>query len=66
MSMKITFDLETNEIVAPKNFFEYFAKQNEMLKRMSPDAKEIKPIEFVKTAFVAAIENSDKNFKTRK
>ena len=63
-TMKITLDLETNEITAPKNFFETFAKQNEMITKLGGEA--IKPMEVVKKAFEIAMSDTDKYFKTRK
>lgn len=62
--MKITLDLETNVITVPKNFFESFAKQNEMIERMG--GTPIKPIEVIKASFATAIENTDKYLITRK
>ena len=62
--MKVTLDLETNEIQAPKNFFETFAKQNEMIVKLGGDP--IKPMEVVKKSFEIAMSNTDMYFKTRK
>ena len=62
--MKITLDLETNEITAPKNFFETFAKQNEMIQKLGGEP--IKPLEVVKKSFDIAMSDTDKYFKTRK
>ena len=63
-SLKITLDLETCEITAPKNFFEYFSKQNEMITKMGGTA--IKPMEVIEKAFATAMADTDKYFKTRK
>lgn len=62
--MKITLDLETNEITAPKNFFETFAKQNEMITKLGGEP--IKPLEVVRKSFEIAMSNTDMYFKTRK
>lgn len=62
--MKITLDLETNEITAPKNFFEVFAKQNELITKLG--GQPIKPMEVVKKSFDIAMSDTDKFFKTRK
>lgn len=62
--MKITLDLETNEITAPKNFFETFSKQNEMITKLGGEP--IKPMEVVRKSFEIAMSDTDKYFKTRK
>lgn len=62
--MKITLDLETNEITAPKNFFETFSKQNEMITKLGGEP--IKPMEVVRKSFEIAMADTDKYFKTRK
>lgn len=62
--MKITLDLETNEITAPKNFFEVFAKQNEMIVKLGGEP--IKPMDVIKKSFDIAMANTDMYFKTRK
>ncbi len=62
--MKITLDLETNEITAPKNFFETFAKQNATIAKLGGEP--IKPLEVVKKSFEIAMSDTDKYFKTRK
>lgn len=62
--MKVTLDLETNEIIAPKNFFEVFAKQNDMIVKLGGEP--IKPLEVVRKSFEIAMSNTDMYFKTRK
>lgn len=62
--MKITLDLETNEIVVPKNFFETFAKQNELLTKVGGTA--IKPTDIIRKSFEIAMNDTDKYLKTRK
>lgn len=62
--MKITLDLETNIITAPKNFFDTFAKQNEMITKLGGEP--IKPLEVVRKSFEIAMSNTDKYFITRK
>lgn len=62
--MKITLDLETNEITAPKNFFETFAKQNELLAKVGGEP--IKPLDVVRKSFEIAMSDTDKYFHTRK
>ena len=62
--MKITLDLETNEITAPKNFFETFSKQNATIEKLGGEP--IKPLEVIKKSFEIAMSDTDKYFKTRK
>jgi hypothetical protein len=65
--MKITLDLETNVITVPKNFFEYFAKQNDMLAKVAGDkAVKIEPKKVIETAFTTAMDNTDKYLVVRK
>lgn len=65
--MKITLDLETFEITAPKRFFEEYAKKNDILRAAGVEEdKLLKPMEEVKKAFNEAMSNTDKYFKTRK
>ena len=62
--MKITLDLETNKITAPKNFFDEFAKQNDMIKKVG--STPIDPLEVVKKSFETAMADPTSNFITRK
>lgn len=62
--MKITLDLDTNIITVPKNFFDTFAKQNDLITKMGGTA--IKPTEVIKTAFTTALSDTDKYLVTRK
>lgn len=62
--MKITLDLDTNTITAPKHFFETFAKQNELLAKVGGEP--IKPLEVVRKSFEIAMSDTDKYFLTRK
>ena len=62
--MKITLDLETNIITAPKNFFDKIAKENEIIEKHG--GTPIKPMERVKNAFEIAMSNTDKYFETKK
>ena len=62
--MKITLDLDTNVITAPKNFFEAFKKQNEMINKLGGEP--IKPLDVVRKSFEIAMSDTDKYFITRK
>ena len=56
--MKITLDLDTNVITVPKNFFTKIEKENDVIAKHG--GKPIPPVERVKNAFNAAMENTDK------
>jgi hypothetical protein len=62
--MKITLDLETNEIVVPKNFFEKIDKENELITKHGGTA--VKPVERIKKAFETAMADTDKYLHTKK
>lgn len=61
--MKITLDLETNEIVVPKNFFKIYEKQNDTIKKMGGEP--IKPMEVIKKSFEIAMSDTDKYLHTK-
>ena len=61
--MKITLDLETNEIIVPKNFFKDIDKQNQTIAKMGGEP--IKPVELIKKSFEIAFSNTDKYLHTR-
>lgn len=56
--MKITLDLETKEIIVPKNFFMVIQKQNELIKENGGNP--VKPMDVIRKAFNTALDNSDK------
>jgi hypothetical protein len=62
--MKITLDLDTCEIVVPKNFFEKIEKENELIAKH--EGTPVKPIDRIKKAFNTAMENTDKYLHTKK
>lgn len=62
--MKITLDLETCEIVVPKNFFEKIDKENTIIE--SHNGTAVDPVERIKKAFETAIGNTDKYLHTKK
>lgn len=62
--MKITLDLDTNEITVPKNFFTVLEKQNDTIAKMG--GERIKPIDLIRKSFEVALSDSDKYLKTRK
>lgn len=61
--MKITLDLDTNEIVVPKNFFKTIDKQNETIKKMGGEP--IKGTELIKKAFEIAMADTDKHLHVK-
>jgi hypothetical protein len=61
--MKITLDLETNEITVPKNFFKVYEKQNDTIKKMGGEP--IKPMEVIKKSFEIAMGDTDKYLHTK-
>lgn len=61
--MKVTIDLDTNEITVPKTFFKYYDKQNETIKKMGGEP--IKPIELIRKSFEIAMSNTDKYLHTK-
>lgn len=62
--MKITLDLETSEIIVPKNFFEKIEKENEVIEKHG--GTPVKPVERIKKAFDTAMANTDKYLHTKK
>lgn len=61
--MKITLNLDTNEIVVPKNFFKEIEKQNDMIKKMGGEP--IKPTELIRKSFELAMADTDKYLHVR-
>lgn len=62
--MKISLDLDTNEIIVPKNFFTQVEKQNDTIAKMG--GERIKPVDLIKKSFEIAMSDTDKYLKTRK
>ena len=60
--MRITLDLETNEIIVPKNFFKEIERQNELIKKAG--GTPIKAIDLIQKSFEIAMENTDKYLHT--
>ena len=56
--MKITLDLETCEIVVPKNFFKTIEKENDVITKHGGEA--VSPVDRIKKAFETAVDNTDK------
>lgn len=56
--MKITLDLDTNEIQVPKNFFRDIDKQNEIILKMG--GQKINGIDLIKKSFETAMSDTDK------
>lgn len=61
--MKITLDLETNEITVPKNFFNVIEKQNDMIAKMG--GQRISASELIKRSFEVAMSDTDKYVRVR-
>lgn len=61
--MKISLDLETNEIVLPKNFFRDIDRQNELIRKMG--GQPLQGMELVKKAFETAMSDTDKYVHVR-
>lgn len=61
--MKITLDLETSEIVVPKNFFNKIEQENEVI--IKHGGNPVSPTERIKNAFNIAMENTDKYLRTK-
>ena len=61
--MKITLDMETSEIIVPKNFFAKISKENEVITKHGGTA--IDPVSRIKAAFETAMTNTDKYIKTK-
>lgn len=62
--MRITLDLDTNEIVVPKNFFSSIDRQNELITKMG--GEKVKPVELIKKSFEIAMSDTDKYLHVRK
>lgn len=61
--MKITLDLDTNEIIVPKNFFKNIDKQNDMIVKMG--GQPIKATDLIKKSFEEAMSNTDKYLRVK-
>lgn len=61
--MKITLDLETNEIIVPKNFFTKIEKENDII--VKAHGNPIAPVDRIKNAFAEAMSNTDKYLHTK-
>ena len=61
--MKVTLDLETCEIIVPKNFFDKISKENELISAHGGTA--VPPVARIKNAFETAMSNTDKYLHTK-
>ena len=61
--MRITLDLETNEIILPKKYFTEIEKQNDLIAKMG--GEKVKPMELIKKSYEIAMSDTDKYVKTR-
>lgn len=60
--MRVTLDLETNELIVPKNFFTTISKQNDLIAKVG--GTKINPIELIKKSFETAMGDTDKYLVT--
>lgn len=56
--MKITLDLDTNEIIMPKNFFKTIDKQNQLAEKVG--GSKISGMELIKKSFEIAMADTDR------
>ncbi len=61
--MKITLDLDTNEITLPKNYFKQIEKQNDLIAKMG--GEKVNAMDLIKKSFEIAMADTDKYVKTR-
>ena len=61
--MKITLDLDTNEITLPKNYFKQIEKQNDLISKMG--GEKVNAMDLIKKSFEIAMADTDKYVKTR-
>ena len=61
--MKITLDLDTNEITLPKNYFKQIEKQNDLIAKMG--GEKVNAMDLIKKPFEIAMADTDKYVKTR-
>lgn len=61
--MKITLDLETSEIIVPKNFFKNIEKENDII--AAHGGQKVSPVDRIKNAFDKAMADTDKYLKTK-
>ena len=61
--MKITLDLDTNEITLPKNYFKQIEKQNDLIAKMG--GEKVNAMDLIKKSFEIAMDDTDKYVKTR-
>lgn len=57
--MKITLDLDTCNIVVPKNFFKNIEKQNDLI--LKHNGTPVKPMDVIRNAFEAALGDTDRH-----
>ena len=61
--MKITLDLDTNEITLPKNYFKQIEKQNDLIAKMG--GEKVNAMDLIKKSFEIAMADTNKYVKTR-
>ena len=61
--MRVILDLDTNEIIVPKNFFRTIDKQNQLAEKVG--GTKISPIELIKKSFEIAMSETDRYLHTK-
>lgn len=61
--MRISLDLNTNEITLPKNYFAEIEKQNDLIAKMG--GEKVNAMDLIKKSFEIAMSDTDKYVKTR-
>lgn len=56
--MRITLNLDTNEIIVPKNFFKTIDKQNQLAEKVG--GTKISGVELIKKSFEIAMSDTDR------
>ena len=62
--MKITLDINTNEITVPKTFFATISKENEIIEKAGGTGKDYRTR--IREAMEEALSNTDKYLTTKK
>lgn len=61
--MKVTLDLDTNEITVPKKFFENVQKENDLI--TAHGGKAVAAVDRIKNAFNEAMSDTDRYLHTK-
>lgn len=61
--MKVTLDLDTNMMYAPKSFFPTYAKLNDKIEKLG--GEKIDAFEVIKKSFEICMSDTDKYFRVK-